>query len=444
MGLGVESILAKYLEDNQSSGGGGGSILVVATFADLPNPPPDGDGTLGYISSTQALYIYDGSSWIRLTKDVLTANIDFYVSTTGDNNNVGTSSGAAWATPQYAWDYISTNLDYKTYTVSVNIADGSYKGISSGGALGAAAPQGLTTFVGNTATPTAVILTSATGTGWALLSIAHPVSDVSFKGITFNGTFGVDVENSGASVFTFNNCVWGTNNFYCAIFTLGSNVSITGTFTIQTASLYACMIGSGFAVFQVFPSSIITTTAFSGAFYTAFNTTRFFQVASATKSGVATGRRFNIAENSGLTIFSNNDVDTKVPGDQGGLADNSSFWSGPDAVQVKTTAYTVTTSWTRYTFTNTGATARVDFTLPTATANSSLNRNCILEYTFVCNDTDGLRVIASGTDTINVAGTISAAGGRIDSTQIGATVKLVCNETGKWVATQALGTWTVT
>jgi hypothetical protein len=87
--------------------------------------------------------------------------------------------------------------------------------------------------------------------------------------------------------------------------------------------------------------------------------------------------------------------------------------------------------------TNEGATARVDYTLPTAAAG--------ITYTFYVQDTDGVRVIANTGDTIRIAGTVSASAGRIDSTTVGDCVTLVAINATEWVATALIGAgWTVT
>lgn len=87
-------------------------------------------------------------------------------------------------------------------------------------------------------------------------------------------------------------------------------------------------------------------------------------------------------------------------------------------------------------FTNTGATARQDFNLPAAVVG--------LRYRFYVADTDGVRVVANGADTIRLAGSVSAGGGRIDSANIGDYVVLVVSTSGTWVAETIVGTWTVT
>lgn len=105
-------------------------------------------------------------------------------------------------------------------------------------------------------------------------------------------------------------------------------------------------------------------------------------------------------------------------------------------LEAKTSAYTVLTLDSGKVFTNEGATARQDFTLPGAVSG--------LIYRFTVQDADGVRVIAAAGDTIRVAGSVSAAAGRIDSTTIGDSVTLEAINATEWIAIQFVGTWTVT
>lgn len=103
-----------------------------------------------------------------------------------------------------------------------------------------------------------------------------------------------------------------------------------------------------------------------------------------------------------------------------------------------TSALTLTAAMTGYNFSNQGTSARVDFTLPAAAVG--------LEYEFTVTDTDGIRVSAVGNDTIRIAGSVSAAAGRIDSTTIGDSVKIRAIDTVQWVAVDVVNSagWTVT
>lgn len=94
----------------------------------------------------------------------------------------------------------------------------------------------------------------------------------------------------------------------------------------------------------------------------------------------------------------------------------------------------VTDSRTAYT--NEGATAEVNFNLPTAVAG--------LQYTFIVQDTDGIQITANTGDTIRVAGSVSASGGTAESTTIGNILTLLAINDTEWFATSVVGTWTLT
>lgn len=85
-------------------------------------------------------------------------------------------------------------------------------------------------------------------------------------------------------------------------------------------------------------------------------------------------------------------------------------------------------------FINEGATAKNYHTLPTAVAGYVL--------TFCCQDADGIRVTASGGDTIRVIDKVTAAAGYIESTTIGSTVTLISINATEWFATSINGVWT--
>jgi hypothetical protein len=94
------------------------------------------------------------------------------------------------------------------------------------------------------------------------------------------------------------------------------------------------------------------------------------------------------------------------------------------------------TSDSRTAYTNEGATAEVNFNLPSAAAG--------LEYTFIVQDADGIQVTAASGDTIRVAGSVSASGGTAEATTIGNVLKLIAINATEWVAISVIGTWTVT
>lgn len=107
--------------------------------------------------------------------------------------------------------------------------------------------------------------------------------------------------------------------------------------------------------------------------------------------------------------------------------------NGP--VTAKTSSYSITSSDSGTNFTNEGASAIVPFSLPTAVAG--------LRYTFTVQDADGLKVTASGGDTIRIYNLVSITAGYIQSTAIGSTVELLAINATEWVAKYILGPWDV-
>lgn len=87
--------------------------------------------------------------------------------------------------------------------------------------------------------------------------------------------------------------------------------------------------------------------------------------------------------------------------------------------------------------TNEGATAENYYTLPTAVAG--------MQFTFIVQDTDGIRITAATGDTIRpIAGTAaSATGGFIRCATAGAFITLVSINDTEWVAIGSAGVWTI-
>ena len=89
----------------------------------------------------------------------------------------------------------------------------------------------------------------------------------------------------------------------------------------------------------------------------------------------------------------------------------------------------------RSVMTNEGATAENYHTLPTAAAG--------YDFTFVCQDSDGIRVVANTGDTIRDVGTVSASAGYIRSSTIGSVIRLLAINATEWIVVSKQGTWTI-
>ena len=124
----------------------------------------------------------------------------------------------------------------------------------------------------------------------------------------------------------------------------------------------------------------------------------------------------------------------------GPLKGNGTAISAAFQVSAKTNGvgspYAITTADNTTQFTNEGATAEVYLALPTAAAN--------LTYSAICQDSDGIRFVASAGDTIRVSTGVSGAAGFVSSTTVGSTITLRCINATEWIATSVQGTWTLT
>lgn len=105
-------------------------------------------------------------------------------------------------------------------------------------------------------------------------------------------------------------------------------------------------------------------------------------------------------------------------------------------VEAKSSNYTVLTTESGKIFTNEGATSQVEFTLPSAEAEVS--------YTFIVQDSDGIRINAASGDTIRLGNSaVSSSGGYIESTDLSASLTLICLNTTEWIVLGGFnGSWT--
>lgn len=85
--------------------------------------------------------------------------------------------------------------------------------------------------------------------------------------------------------------------------------------------------------------------------------------------------------------------------------------------------------------TNQGATAENYEELPAAAAG--------YYYTFVCKDTDGMRVTSIGDDTIRIGGYVTSAASYVSTTQIGNSITLLGVSSTEWVAISVTGQWRI-
>lgn len=171
-----------------------------------------------------------------------------------------------------------------------------------------------------------------------------------------------------------------------------------------------------------------------------FKTTSATSVSFSFNSANQTAAILSLNDSTGATTFGSSGG-TFLTGDSSLNATGVGYLNGSQfRAVIKTQAaspYAVTaTTDNRQAFTNEGTSALVTFNLPTAAAN--------LDYTFIVQDADGIRVVANTGDTIRIAGSVSASAGRIDSTTVGSTVRLIAINSVEWISVATNGTWVIT
>lgn len=119
----------------------------------------------------------------------------------------------------------------------------------------------------------------------------------------------------------------------------------------------------------------------------------------------------------------------------GTLTDAGGRLLSSDGVEAEDTSYAVTAADRGKTFTNEGAGAIVPFTLPTGDDEGP--------FTFAVLDADGIRVTAPASHTIRLSTLVTITAGKIESTEIGASVTLRKVSAAEYVALYGIGTWSV-
>lgn len=108
-----------------------------------------------------------------------------------------------FATPQAAWDHIFKNLDLAGYTVTVNIANGTYGLLNiSGAVLGSTGP-GAVQFIGNLSSSVSVVFSV---TNSIAISIANEAA-VTLRGISAGSTNGIGISVNGGRLNIGDSCL---------------------------------------------------------------------------------------------------------------------------------------------------------------------------------------------------------------------------------------------
>jgi hypothetical protein len=234
----------------------------------------------------------------RTTREKLTANRTYYVRTDGSNSNTGlvNSAGGAFLTIQRAYDVIVANLDLAGFTVTVQIADGTYTGglLISQPWIGG----GAVIFQGNSVTPANVVIstTSADCFG-ATGSLPGTLTVKDCKVQTTTSGSGLNMQAVGLMQFgnmEFGACSSGQINCGASTAGSGANISCISNYKISGGA-FAHVVASRVSNVAI-ESKTITITgtpAFSNSFALA-DLNSLIALDGNTFSGTATGPRYNV------------------------------------------------------------------------------------------------------------------------------------------------------
>jgi hypothetical protein len=405
-----------------------------------------------------------------MARDQLQTNRTYYIRSDGSDSNSGLQDTAAgaWLTTQYAANFIARNLDLNSFQVTVRIRAGTYAGIYNQSYVGG----GTVYWAGVRGSPSSVTLTNAvspTGTNLGSMNLlVRTATLVAFNDLTFDPTLGAcidaDFDTCGTNKLVYGDFDLDEASYETQLVLAGNQNGGTVIFgNFFDAGFHPSVPsievdGSGLTNPGAFLHTLFAGVMFLGSTIN-FSDAPSFSVAVircsqkgmitdfATWSGSPTGIRYQVFQDA---IFQAGNGVQGSPGSIDGIVYPGGIvqYTGSDGVffeTFRTSEYIInkTTTPTNLnnndsgkTYTNTGATARMDFNLPQAEAG--------LVFRFIVRDVDGIRAIADSGDTIEVGGVASAAGGRVDANVIGDAIELTCINATEWIATRTLGTWTPT
>jgi hypothetical protein len=272
------------------------------------------------------MLISDGTNWftaaLPANRETLNAARTYYVRTDGSDSNTGlaNNSGGAFLTVQKAID-VAAGLDTSIYDVTIQIGSGTYT-TSTGLVLKNAAGAGAINIVGDTGTPSNVVITTnGTMTGSQGIFLANALNTVyKLSGMRLSSTasgtiYGIHVIGCYLEFATLDFNTGITNHVRVAD---NSSVSVTGNYSITGGSgAHWDVIGGGLLRCQSRTITLTGTPAFSTAF-ASIGSSGICVANGLTFSGSATGTRYSVTLNSVLNTAGGGA--SYFPGDVAGSA----------------------------------------------------------------------------------------------------------------------------
>jgi hypothetical protein len=245
----------------------------------------------------------------------LTGNLTVYIATTGNDTTGTGTSGNPWATLQHAFNYMQTNYDCDGYTITIQMAAGTYaNNLVAAGALVGQNGNNLI-IQGNVGSPSTVVLS----TGATVCITATFGANIVVQGITLTSTgssliTGAAMAATNAGSISFTTVVFA--NAFVHLYTNTGTIYATGNYSITGSATY-----HAWANFSGLIDTISITVTLTGTpVFTAFAnvTAGQFQCYSVTYSGSATGQRYLVSLNG--VIYTAGGGANYLPGNSAGTA----------------------------------------------------------------------------------------------------------------------------
>lgn len=260
--------------------------------------------------------------WFRIGRDRLRANRTYYVRTDGSDNNTGlaNTSGGAFLTIGKAIT-VATSLDPSTFSITIQLGDGTYSLGSSGLVLPSILNGASITIQGNTSNAASVTITSTDTVG--TIKAFNAVGGWFLRWFTLTNTNnGHGIYNSKSNI-SYERLVFGSVG--TGFHVINADGGATGNLFNATYYPYTISGGATGHVYNIGAGSIFTcavstitisgTPAFANSFCINENLgyCNFF---SPTFSGSATGKRYDVKGNA--VINTNGGGATFLPGNVSG------------------------------------------------------------------------------------------------------------------------------
>lgn len=248
---------------------------------------------------------------IGTTRELLTADRTYYVRTDGNdaNNGLTNTAGGAFLTLQAAYNKIASSIDFGGYTVTIQIADGTYTAglVTTSAWVGG----GQLIIKGNTASPQNVIISVNNSNNFYITTtLPGPltIKDMELRSSTALYPLGCHIHHIGAGTVKYGNIRFGTSSAVHvaaaspnAMITCIANYAITGSAADGGGGIHFFATKGGMIECNYVTITVSPGLVFGRAFaYVELNSSIYCWPAPSFSSNVATGKRYEVALNGAI------------------------------------------------------------------------------------------------------------------------------------------------